>query len=217
MPSLPHVSSLHQHQRAMQSFFMAENLRQELLRRNEAQLQFADAAGIHDRSLFMFLALESLKIPQEVHNYHSLYPLEPPQQKPSKTLGFLSSTYRATSSKDGKQYILRRVEGYQLNNESAINAVEAWRRLRHCNIVSVREAFTTKAFGDFSLVIVYDYHPASITVADKIFTGTARPCPEKHLWSYITQLASAIKSVHSAGLSIRILDATKILVTGKNR
>ncbi len=33
-------------------------------------------------------------------------------------------------------------------NEAAFAAVESWRRLPHPNIVSLREAFTTKAFGD---------------------------------------------------------------------
>ncbi|KAF9074654.1 hypothetical protein BDP27DRAFT_1316604 [Rhodocollybia butyracea] len=41
--------------------------------------------------------------------------------------------------------------------------------------------------------------------------------PERILWSYIVQIASAIKRVHEAGLAVRTIDATKILLTGKNR
>ncbi|KIK54669.1 hypothetical protein GYMLUDRAFT_48590 [Collybiopsis luxurians FD-317 M1] len=41
--------------------------------------------------------------------------------------------------------------------------------------------------------------------------------PERVLWSYIVQIASAIKRVHEAGLAVRTIDATKILLTGKNR
>jgi PAB-dependent poly(A)-specific ribonuclease subunit 3 len=33
-------------------------------------------------------------------------------------------------------------------NEMAMSTIENWRRIRHANVVSVREAFTTKAFGD---------------------------------------------------------------------
>lgn len=29
-----------------------------------------------------------------------------------------------------------------------MSVVESWRHIRHCNIVSIREAFTTRAFGD---------------------------------------------------------------------
>ncbi|KAF9478551.1 hypothetical protein BDN70DRAFT_808509 [Pholiota conissans] len=41
--------------------------------------------------------------------------------------------------------------------------------------------------------------------------------PEQTLWSYIVQIASAIKKVHDRGLAVRMIDATKILVTGQNR
>jgi PAB-dependent poly(A)-specific ribonuclease subunit 3 len=41
--------------------------------------------------------------------------------------------------------------------------------------------------------------------------------PERILWSYIVQIASAIRRVHEAGLAVRTIDATKILLTGKNR
>lgn len=41
--------------------------------------------------------------------------------------------------------------------------------------------------------------------------------PEPTLWSYIVQLASAIKKVHDRGQAVRMLDVTKILVTGQNR
>lgn len=37
------------------------------------------------------------------------------------------------------------------------------------------------------------------------------------MWTYIVQIANAIKTVHGAGLAVRTIDATKILVTGKNR
>jgi hypothetical protein len=41
--------------------------------------------------------------------------------------------------------------------------------------------------------------------------------PERTLWSYIVQIASAIKKVHETGNPVRMIDATKILVTGQNR
>ncbi|EIN05871.1 hypothetical protein PUNSTDRAFT_106925 [Punctularia strigosozonata HHB-11173 SS5] len=40
---------------------------------------------------------------------------------------------------------------------------------------------------------------------------------ERTLWTYIVQIASAIKAVHDAGLAVRMIDPSKILVTGKNR
>lgn len=84
----------------------------------------------------------------EVHVYHSLYPLDTHGEKSSSFYGHPSSVYKATCSVDGRTYALVRIEGFRLVNELAMQVVEAWRRIRHCNIVSIREAFTTRAFGD---------------------------------------------------------------------
>jgi PAB-dependent poly(A)-specific ribonuclease subunit 3 len=37
------------------------------------------------------------------------------------------------------------------------------------------------------------------------------------LWAYTTQIASALKAIHSKGLAARVISASKILLTGKNR
>jgi PAB-dependent poly(A)-specific ribonuclease subunit 3 len=81
-----------------------------------------------------------------------------------------------------------------------------------------------------AIVFVYDYHPNSVTLYEHHFSpkppvmsrnGTYRPqntqIDERTLWSYIVQIANGIKAVHSAGLAVRTIDASKILVTGKNR
>jgi len=82
-----------------------------------------------------------------------------------------------------------------------------------------------------ALVVVYDYHPN----AETLFSLHLKPkpptfqngrlqqskdtslIPEQTLWSYIIQLASAMQVIHDAGLAVRLMDPTKILVTGKNR
>lgn len=38
--------------------------------------------------------------------------------------------------------------GFKLVNEQAFGAIDTWRRMKHPNIVGLREAFTTKAFND---------------------------------------------------------------------
>lgn len=80
-----------------------------------------------------------------------------------------------------------------------------------------------------ALVMVYDYHPNSITLFEAHVKAKApqfrngrlqaesNRVPERTLWIYIIQIASAIKAVHEAGLAVRVIDSTKILVTGKNR
>ncbi|KAK4521448.1 uncharacterized protein ATC70_012063 [Mucor velutinosus] len=216
---LPHVSNLAPHQRTIQSFFIPDNLREQLTERNEAQLMTTPA--------------RDLGLPMEVHVYHSLYPLDTHGEKSSSFYGHPSSVYKATCSVDGRTYALVRIEGFRLVNELAMQVVEAWRRIRHCNIVSIREAFTTRAFGDSSLIFAYDYHPCSTTIYSTYFTaqgqaalyssqlqqsnGNPRLIPETTIWSYITQIASALKAVHGSGLAARVIDPKKILITGKNR
>lgn len=41
--------------------------------------------------------------------------------------------------------------------------------------------------------------------------------PEQILWSYVTQIASALKAIHSVGLAARVIDPSKVLLTSKNR
>ena len=90
--------------------------------------------------------------------------------------------YKAWNKTTGKTYALRRIEGFRLTHESAIASVEKWARLNHPNLVSVKEAFTTRAFGDqctsplssrmlcgadtacVALIFVHDYYPLSTTL-----------------------------------------------------
>ena len=36
--------------------------------------------------------------------------------------------------------------------------------------------------------------------------------PERTLWSYIVQIASAVKRMHNAGLAVRMINVTKVLI-----
>jgi len=87
---------------------------------------------------------------------------------PQSLFGYNSWVYKAFSSKDGSTYILRRLEGmyiprsckivelrlivllegFRLSNEKAIRVVEQWKRVLNANLVTVHDAFTTRAFGD---------------------------------------------------------------------
>ena len=115
--------------------------------------------------------------------------------------------------------------GYRLTNEKAIRPVQGWKRVNNGNVVTVIEAFTNRSFGDSSLIFITDYHPLSKTLAEHHFTSQSRYqtrapsvlVPEQVLWSYIVQMANALKAIHMAGLAARVIDPTKILLTSKNR
>jgi len=78
-----------------------------------------------------------------------------------------------------------------------------------------------------ALVLVYDFHPNSVTLEEEHLNPemmamnprrkSSPPIPERLLWSYITQIANAIKAVHSSGMALRGLDPSRIILTGKNR
>jgi PAB-dependent poly(A)-specific ribonuclease subunit 3 len=80
-----------------------------------------------------------------------------------------------------------------------------------------------------ALVVAYDYHPNAQTLYDAHLKPKAptfhngrlqtqsTTVSERTMWTYVVQIANAIKVVHDAGLAVRMIDATKILLTGKNR
>lgn len=88
------------------------------------------------------------------------------------------------------------------------------------------------AFYYLALIFVFDYHPCSTTLFSTYFTkqgqaalyantpnnsNNPRIIPETTLWSYITQISSALKAIHGSGLAARNTEPSKILITGKNR
>lgn len=141
------------------SFFVSETLRMDILQKNALTLAQPDAVRYPD-------------LPNEVDNYHELCPLEPIHKPASTVLGYQTSTYKATSIKNGTRYCLRRVHDFRLANTKCMVLVDMWKRLSHTNLVQLREVFTTKAFGDHSMVFVYDYHPGSETLLNKHFSAT---------------------------------------------
>uniref|UniRef100_A0A3P9KYQ4 PAN2-PAN3 deadenylation complex subunit PAN3 n=1 Tax=Oryzias latipes TaxID=8090 RepID=A0A3P9KYQ4_ORYLA len=212
------------------SFFMADELRQELINRHLITMVHIDHS-------------ENPDVPSEVDSYHSLFPLEPlpPPNRMQKTSNFsyITSCYKAVNSKDDMPYCLRRIQGFRLVNTKCMMLVDMWKKIQHSNTVTLREVFTTKAFGDHSLVFSYDFHAGAETMfsrhfndpsADSYFTkrkwGQHEPpqprqhaglLPESLIWAYIVQLSSALRTIHTAGLACRVMDPSKILITGKTR
>lgn len=183
--------------------FVSPNLRDDLQQRTVASLE----------------TRKENNLSEYVHVYHSLVPID--TNKPnSKAFGYPTWTYRAISNRDGRVYCLRRIEGYRLTNEKSISVVQVWNTIKTACVVALLEAFTTRAFGDSSLIFVYDYYPMSKTLTDIHFlqdVGVSVAIPEKVVWSYVNQIVSALQKVHGNGLAARTLDASRILQTGKGR
>ncbi|KAK2859470.1 hypothetical protein Q5P01_004090 [Channa striata] len=229
-PTAPHVAYMQPKANAP-SFFMADELRQELINRHLITMAQIDHS-------------ENPDVPSEVDSYHSLFPLEPllPPNRMQKTSNFsyITSCYKAVNSKDDLPYCLRRIHAFRLVNTKCMMLVDMWKKIQHSNCVTLREVFTTKAFGDHcDSVFSYDFHAGAETMfsrhfndpaADSYFTkrkwGQHEPppprqhaglLPESLIWAYIVQLSSALRTIHTAGLACRVMDPSKILITGKTR
>lgn len=196
--------------RVSHDFFLPDKLRDEMQKKSEAALQ----------------VMPNSQLPQ-MENYHSLVPLDTTHRKNANTFGYPSWVYKAISAKSGNLYCLRRLEGFRLTNEHAIRSVKEWRKIDNANVVTIHDAFTARAFGDSSLIFVQDYHPLSKTLAVVHLSAPAPspgnrfqakpPVSEAVLWSYISQIANALKAIHGQNLAARCIDVSKIILTDKNR
>ncbi|EAA65411.1 hypothetical protein AN0769.2 [Aspergillus nidulans FGSC A4] len=208
-PIGPHNQNALAYQRNVHDLFLPNDFREELQKKAAATLQ----------------TLPNTQLPAQVDYFHSLVPLDLNHQKNAAIFGYPSWVYKAQSTKDGSYYALRRLEGFRLTNEKAIRSVQAWKRIASGSMVTIHDAFTSRSFQDSSLIFVTDYHPLSKTLAEQhLSAGGPRfqarhnaHVPEQILWGYITQIANALKCIHSAGLAARIIDPSKILLTGRNR
>jgi len=146
-------------------------------------------------------------------------------RKHGGVFGYVSWVYKAVSLKTGDRVCLRRLEGYRLSNENAMRPVKDWKRLDNGNVVRLHDAFTTRGFGDSSMVFVQDYFPLSKTLLEHHFPSNPHSAryrgpvvvPEDDLWGYIVQIANALIKIHTQNLAARCLDLTKIILTDKRR
>lgn len=208
-PVGPQPTGLLAYQRTAHDFFIPDSLREDLQKKAEVARQI----------------LPNTALPH-IEQYHSLFCLDTSPQRNNALFGYASWIYKAISSKDGKTYALRRLENFRLTNETAMRSFQPWKRILNGSVVTIHEAFTTRAFGDSSLIMVTDYHPNAKSLADEHFKPVPRyhgrqpassHVPEQTLWGYLVQVGSALKAIHGAGLAARLITPSKILLTSKNR
>ncbi|XP_026757648.2 PAN2-PAN3 deadenylation complex subunit PAN3 [Galleria mellonella] len=131
------------------SFYMPETIRSEIYQRNEEVFLQTDLRQYPD-------------LPENVEMYSELTPLE------SAAPHSMATSFRAAHRHSGDQYALRRLHSY---SGVATKRLEMWKQIDHPNIVRLHDYFTTNSFGDHSMVLVYDYHPACETLMNKYLAG----------------------------------------------
>lgn len=231
------------------SFTLSEDtkeLRDEIFRRQQT-LAVATNANLMPTDAEILVTL-----PERINDYTDLYPIK---RSPSiggrsnllsSVFGCVTSIYRATNLNTNQTVCLRRIHSFQpnvANAKSLLATVEAWKKIQCANIVRLLQVFTTKEFGDTSLILAYQYFPQSITLMQQYFndpqnsgfsggsnsiygfSATNRPYSQQHailktrllpenlLWHYVIQISAALRLIHSQGLAFRVLDPTKILIT----
>ena len=207
-PVGPQPTGLLAYQRTAHDFFIPDSLREDLQKKAETARQIMPNGTL-----------------PHIEQYHSLFCLDTSPQRNNAPFGYASWIYKAISSKDGKTYALRRLENFRLTNETAMRSFQPWKRILNGSVVTIHEAFTTRAFGDSSLIMVTDYHPNAKSLADEHFKpvprygrqASASHVSEQTLWGYLVQIGSALKAIHGAGLAARLITPSKILLTSKNR
>jgi PAB-dependent poly(A)-specific ribonuclease subunit 3 len=219
------------------AYFMSEELRAELIRRN----QLLTACASLDVAAAM---------PERVGDYYNLMPLDSSQANvphKSRTFRYQTLSYKATHIRTNAICYLKRIMGCKLPTTRLYDVVEAWKKIVHANIVQLREVFLTKDFDDEqpSIVFVYDYIPCSETLQKRHFnsnnsllkgwanpyniSGEDRPfsagkgtsqsslLTESLIWEYVVQISSFIRTLHGVSLACRCLYLSRILVDGDSR
>jgi len=196
------------------SQFMSEQLAQSLSQRQ--QLIFA-----HVQSKNQF------GIPDYIHVYHSLLPLEDiTRMRPSTALQISTKVFKGVSSTDGYPYALWRLNETQVaptreTFQEAKEVIKKWSVVaNYPHIVGLRDAFLSNEYGGQpALYMAYDFHPKAATI-EKVYirTSSRQPIPEDVLWSFAVQLANLLVVVHSHNLSLGpSLTPSKLLITNKIR
>lgn len=191
-------------------------------------------------------------IPERVQDYVELYLLKRPtelgsrcQMIPQELSGYVSSVYRATNLNTNQIVCMRRIHSFQPNmnySKSLYGTIDAWKKINCANMVRLMHVFTTKDFGDSSLILVYQYFHQVTTLMQQYFNDTQslgssgasslygfgapnrpysqqiamlknRLLPENLLWHYIIQISSCLRMIHSQGLAFRTIDPSKIIIT----
>lgn len=134
-PFRRHMAPLAPHERHPDDLFVPEDVRKMLRDRNEATLQVLPASNL----------------PEFVHVYHSLVPLDLGLGKKDEALfGRSVQHYKAVSHTNGRVYMLMRINDYDpsSDNDNALQVINKWKRVSSSAIVGVVEAFTTFAFAE---------------------------------------------------------------------
>jgi PAB-dependent poly(A)-specific ribonuclease subunit 3 len=191
----------------------------------------------------------SLGMPPAVGPYHSLFPLEDgasgsaPPGRPSACLGGLhTAVLKGLAASDGGAVALRRLDPGRAPPTAdlvaaARTAVAAWAPLAgHPNLSVPTSVLVSSDWagpgggpgpGHPALWFVHELHAGAASLASAHLLPIATPsgalvrrgATPDQLWSYLVQLACALRAAHTAGRALRVasLHASKVLLVPPGR
>ncbi|KAH7716977.1 PAB-dependent Poly(A) specific ribonuclease subunit [Aphelenchoides avenae] len=108
-------------------------------------------------------------LPPAVEDYRNL------QRIDHASPGSMEIVYKSVSVTDGLPRCLRRIPNSRSLTTKQIIACERWnaKNFMHPHVVPLRDVFQTRAFGDNSLIFVYDYFPISRSLKSHHFGSSS--------------------------------------------
>lgn len=147
--------------------------------------------------------------------YCNAYCLDAPHQRGkgrSIFFGYPSVTFQVTNREDGYLYCLRRFDSVRsVSPKIAISVSELWNGCaavqEHPGIVPFYQCFVAQR----AVFFVHQYVPKAHSLKELLVGGTT--LSENILWSCITQLVAAIRTIHRNNLAVRTIRLQYVLST----
>ncbi|EFC39362.1 predicted protein [Naegleria gruberi] len=203
--------------RGIHNFFVNDSLRNILL--NRGLMNYVQSLDDIDEETMNQgdIAERISQIPRYIDQYHSFYPLDQNfwSDNSIQEIDFaFGQSFRVIDSASASPCCLRRISEHQiLSIEQALTSADPWFKIKHPNIVSLKQVISTDQFGnDNDLLFIYDYSPGAETLEEHFFIETSRAPAESTLWSLICQCLSALREIHSKNLAYRTFYTNKIII-----
>jgi PAB-dependent poly(A)-specific ribonuclease subunit 3 len=147
------------------------------------------------------------------------------RRRTTGSFGFLTSTFKVTSTLDGVTYALKRVDGINAPKAAVDRICANWQRVAaQASIVTLRSVQMCKAGplpgaadsgSGMALFFEHDYVPGAVSLHQRVvLSGAEAPAvPEAALWSWASQLALGVSAAHTAGLAFRCLSPRHVIMS----
>ncbi|KAJ1921973.1 PAB-dependent poly(A)-specific ribonuclease subunit 3 [Mycoemilia scoparia] len=133
-----------------------------------------------------------------------------------------SADFEIRNENSKKAMAMISIQDYMDIGKDNLAMINVWRAVRHPNLISVQKAFTTRAFYDQSMVVVYDFYPLAVSVSTMFSEKTSSLYGsfverDDFLWLVVVPIVLALRRIHSSNLAYRCLNAQNVLISGKSK